>query len=238
MIRSYAQGSLAEAFELFFSYLSFTETVQIYVGKKRKCWTLNKELICDVSEYFRAAFKGDFAESNGVLNLEEEDPEIFAHLVNWMYSPYQILMDNTLFRREAKDDLVFIKLYVLADRFFLQDLKSAVIEYLQEFLGRGGTDDEPRICDVQYIYTHTINSNHPLRKYVVKATLVSLFDPWYPEPDEPEDRDEVRERPSFVDLTKCNAEFSHEVLVAIQKHLLENAGVCKRLQKSYLGINI
>ncbi|PQE09861.1 BTB POZ-like protein [Rutstroemia sp. NJR-2017a BBW] len=207
-------------------YLAFPEIVKIYVGKERKCWTLSKELLCDNSEYFRAAFKGNFSESNGVLTLEEEDPEIFAHFVNWIYSPNHTEMEPPL-SRYRDNDLDFLKMCILAERFFLPVLKSAVIKFLQEMLEScTGTRSEPQICEVQYVYTHTIKSSHPLRKYLVIETLDSLFDPWYPDPDEA-DPHEVRERPSFIELTKCNAEFSHECVRSFNGLIGSGTGTCK-----------
>jgi len=48
-----------------------TEMVKIFVGEERKLFYLHQELICDRSEYFRAAFKGGFRESKDkTMNLE------------------------------------------------------------------------------------------------------------------------------------------------------------------------
>lgn len=47
---------------------------------------MHKELLCDRSEFFRAACSGQFTEAEGVVNLPEQDPATFKHFVYWLYT--------------------------------------------------------------------------------------------------------------------------------------------------------
>lgn len=81
----------------FFQVLSFTsvfnlvnrtlgtEIVTIYVGPKRKSFSIHKKLLCSRSEYFDKAFNGGFKESDGTMYLPEDDPEAFDALVVYIY---------------------------------------------------------------------------------------------------------------------------------------------------------
>lgn len=47
---------------------------------------MHKELLCDRSEFFRAACNGHFKEAEGVVNLPEQDPATFKHFIYWLYT--------------------------------------------------------------------------------------------------------------------------------------------------------
>lgn len=47
---------------------------------------MHKELLCDRSEFFRAACNGNFKEAEGVVKLPEQDPATFKHFIYWLYT--------------------------------------------------------------------------------------------------------------------------------------------------------
>jgi hypothetical protein len=62
------------------------EIVTLYVGKKRKKFTLHKKLLCDRRKYFSKAFRGRFQEAqSGKMHLPEDDPDTVFDLVDYLY---------------------------------------------------------------------------------------------------------------------------------------------------------
>ncbi len=47
---------------------------------------MHKEVLCDRSEFFRAACNGQFKEAEGVVDLPEQDPTTFKHFIYWLYT--------------------------------------------------------------------------------------------------------------------------------------------------------
>ncbi|PQE29855.1 BTB POZ domain-containing protein [Rutstroemia sp. NJR-2017a WRK4] len=199
-------------------YFTFPETVKIIVGTERKCWTLHKELVCQRSEHFRAAFQSNFIESNGVLILEDEDPKIFAYVIDWLYG-----VDGTrlvILPKLSTSTMVYFKIYVVVDRYCLEKLKLAVIECLRPpFSTR--MNFCPKIDDVLYLYEHTQSlKNDPARKFLVDSTLQWVLAPPSTLPD------------MLPGLAECNLEFSRDLILATRSHLLLAATECRLLKCS------
>ena len=48
---------------------------------------LHRAIVCPKSDFLAAMCKGNFAEGqSGIINLPDDDPAIFAHVVNFMYT--------------------------------------------------------------------------------------------------------------------------------------------------------
>jgi hypothetical protein len=63
------------------------ETVAIHIGTAPniKTYTINKRLLCKRSSFFRGAFCTNFEEAIlGVMNLPEDDPDVFDHFLDWL----------------------------------------------------------------------------------------------------------------------------------------------------------
>lgn len=62
--------------------------VTVIVGdesRSKKQFVLPKALLCHYSTYFDRCFNGEFVEArNQEVELDEDDPEIFALLVEWI----------------------------------------------------------------------------------------------------------------------------------------------------------
>lgn len=90
--------------------------VKVFVGPKRKLWHLNEDLLCDRSPYFKAAFKGGFAEATAKESyLEDADPEAFGLLVDWVYGRTLHPVRETLWPALTNQLLLLLKLYNIAD---------------------------------------------------------------------------------------------------------------------------
>ncbi|KAG9653089.1 hypothetical protein KCU64_g8123, partial [Aureobasidium melanogenum] len=65
----------------------FQGTVILIVGKKKKAYTLHKDLLCFYSDYFRAAFNGSFKEAaERKLELPNVEEHIFEGAQLWLYT--------------------------------------------------------------------------------------------------------------------------------------------------------
>lgn len=60
--------------------------VVVLVGPEKQCFEIHKALICSRSDFFKAAFTGNFKEADGTLTLPEDDPATFKHFVHWIYT--------------------------------------------------------------------------------------------------------------------------------------------------------
>lgn len=60
--------------------------VAVKVGPSEHEFHVHKGLICHHSEYFRAAFKGGFQESNGVVKLDKNEIAVFQGFFDWLYT--------------------------------------------------------------------------------------------------------------------------------------------------------
>ena len=74
--------------------------VFVHVGPEKKVFGVHKGLICHYS-YFNAAFGGNFKEAeDGVVILDDEEPETFSHFYSWLYTGR--VMDANDHREEAE----------------------------------------------------------------------------------------------------------------------------------------
>ncbi len=44
------------------------------------------DVVCQASDFFNAACKGNFKEADGVVDLPEQDPEVFKYFIHWLYT--------------------------------------------------------------------------------------------------------------------------------------------------------
>ncbi len=73
-----------------------SETVSIFVGKKRKEFNIHKKLICEASKFFNDAFNGPYKEGQeNRMHMPEDDPEVFSCFVDWLYrNPLPVVEDT------------------------------------------------------------------------------------------------------------------------------------------------
>ncbi|KAL8914376.1 MAG: hypothetical protein Q9171_001006 [Xanthocarpia ochracea] len=65
-------------------FFPYKDIVIILVGSAAERFEIHKGLICQYP-FFRAAFQGNFQESEGTLKLPKLDPAAFRYLVYWLY---------------------------------------------------------------------------------------------------------------------------------------------------------
>lgn len=65
----------------------FDTIVLVKVGPEEQKFTIHKGLLCAVSTYFKAALEGGFKEAEEqMINMPEDDVEVFEHFQLWVYT--------------------------------------------------------------------------------------------------------------------------------------------------------
>lgn len=124
-----------------------SDMVDFFVGTKRKRYHLHKELLCDRSDYFKAAFHGRFSEStSNELYLPDDDIAAFGLFVNWLYGSPLKEFDTA----EQLHD--YLALWVLSDMLLIEYLQKLTVDRIRAYYCTTG--DEVRAKDVMSIHRH------------------------------------------------------------------------------------
>jgi BTB/POZ domain len=102
----------------FVNLMNLTDMVDVVVGpqdtKTHGRWVIHQQLLVGDSEFAALALKGNFKETKErVIRFPEENPEVFAHYVRWIYTSCILTFSLEM----------LVQMYTLADR--LQSLKFA-----------------------------------------------------------------------------------------------------------------
>lgn len=74
-----------------------TSAVTVFVGQQATPFVAHKEFLCEVSDYFRAALTGQFAEAKkDKVNLPEQKAEVLEDFLTWLYGGS---LDSLAFRK-------------------------------------------------------------------------------------------------------------------------------------------
>jgi BTB/POZ domain len=178
--------------------------VKISVGPRKVSWVVHQEVICQRSEFFRMAFTGGFQESEKKeMHLEEEDPRMFGHFVDWLYGKQLYCSKDHANPSEVtfKHVQEWLALYVFADKISLQALRDEALE--RYTVCAEGT--LPCTNEILLIYQNTVEQSS-LRQHAVKALVVEFFDQGL------EDFDFIS------DAIACHIEFTRDLTAAIKSH--------------------
>lgn len=112
-----------------------SETVDLYVGRDHKHFSINKKLLCERSKYFKKMFCGRFREaSTNCAIFPEDDVESFEVLLEWICSDK--LPELADFEQHAGDPASSepkgwkwnaIHAYALADKFCIPRLMDMIM---------------------------------------------------------------------------------------------------------------
>ena len=70
-----------------FGRYAFLESITVLIGSKEVSFTVHKDVVCDQSNFFRAACNGKWKEAaEKCVRLPEADPHIFGVYVGWLYT--------------------------------------------------------------------------------------------------------------------------------------------------------
>lgn len=142
----------------------------LVVGPELVPFDADKNLICGSSPFFEAAFNGRFKESSGLIELEEDDVDVFEHFMQWLHSR-EIDIAQVSDRKRRFTHLS--RLYVFADKYGIVRLKNHVMTMLFDTIKHPeGTyrTGEPgshciRIETLDYVYYNTVRGSL-LRKFI------------------------------------------------------------------------
>ncbi len=128
---------------------------KVTVGKHpiQRTFYIHKPVLEAKAEFFRACLNGNFAESenDGVIELPDDDPEVFGYVVNWLYGrPARGKANITPF--------TLIDLYVFVDKLMIEDLKNEAVDMLRKY----HEGMEIRMATLQ----HLVNRNLDECKYM------------------------------------------------------------------------
>lgn len=148
--------------------------VKILVGPDQTEFNIHDELLRARSKYFASALSGQWRESDGIVELSEDDPKLFRLISHWLYTD---TVDLTKLPAPVDGVRASLRLYVLADRLQMQVPARRFATPLRpvSFLNVVERDmhDSRSILtceDVDYIYENTLASS-PLRQFAVHLSV-------------------------------------------------------------------
>ncbi|KAH9215358.1 hypothetical protein DL95DRAFT_500781 [Leptodontidium sp. 2 PMI_412] len=152
-----------------------TEIVTIYVGPKRKSFSIHKKLLCSRSEYFDKAFNGGFKESDVTMYLPEDDPEAFDALVVYVYQNRLPNFPSERFSADCEgcDSYTDIlnKLFYLATKCCMNVLANKIMDTLQDIHFKYGRI--PSCSGIQEHYQNT-SAASKIRLYCAATACYKL----------------------------------------------------------------
>ena len=149
--------------------------VTVLVGAKRAKFTINEELLTSHSDFFRAALTGRFKEAESKsITLKDDDIRIFKFFVHWLRhqrfpdkhdaEPLYKKWTSSVDGETMTDNL--IRLYVLADKYQVLELKIKIMTMLFNHVFDGDCDVFPDDLIVQFAYKN-LPPNSPLCQFLV-----------------------------------------------------------------------
>ncbi|KAL8893906.1 MAG: hypothetical protein Q9192_004808 [Flavoplaca navasiana] len=182
--------------------------VQLKVGAEEKTFYVHKGLICESSPFFRAAFTGGFKENSGSITLEEDDPDIFGHIVQWLYRGKLDTLSKVEVDTGSDYWMKLFQLYVLADKYGIRLPKNAVMGLLLQTHDRRKNSKEtethrpPEQNCITYVYENTASGSQ-LRRFLVTYYVWHINLEWFSESSTTEWLENI---PAFgAELTKAFA---------------------------------
>ena len=150
-------------------------TVTILVGEDSTPFFIHRDQLCESSSFFRAAFEGAFLEGSETrMSLPEEEETTFDLFIQWLYrQSYEI--SSQKHNDKGQRFMEPVKLYVLADKYDVTDLKSHVITKL---FALRNEEWVPGLATMAYAYEHT-PQNSRLRKLMADWWACRVELPWF-----------------------------------------------------------
>ena len=183
------------------------DVVILLVGPQERKMVVHSPQITAHSEFFTAALKKEWIEGQArEIKLPEEEPEIMAHYIEYVYFG-KLRTDIYTTTSPGKDKKLgfqlLAQLYILAERMLNSECRNRI---LQEFLrltnlkNAKGKNWSPHNVSIDIIYQGT-TSNSPARRLLVDIHASIAHEHWYPE--------DVHVSPVF--LTDLLRKFLHNV---------------------------
>ncbi|RPA74484.1 hypothetical protein BJ508DRAFT_191841, partial [Ascobolus immersus RN42] len=165
---------------------------------------VHKAVVCPQSSFFAACTDGGFKESiEGVINLEEDDPDTVSRMVTFMYTNTYFDLDPSI---DPSDDsavkaaqlLAHILVYSLADKYAISNLKSHAQTAFETLLLPDNLTKSTLLSTAASVYHHTPSTDRTLRD-LITARLTLTFDL-------------LADDPSFRHLCQTNGDLCYDLL--------------------------
>jgi len=171
---------------------------------------VQKKKLCTKSEYFQAAFGGDFAEaSKKEIQLPEDDANAVGCFLEWIYqNDKKIPLD---FHLPSDDRAIYLKktlypAFLFAEKYCIVDFQNAVIDIIQMIHYREETlvDTE----DIAAIY-HNTREGSKLRLFCVALVAWAICDESFRPEGKDINEDQLR---GFAELSQNVTGFTFDLL--------------------------
>ena len=163
--------------------------VKIFLGPKRKRYTVHSGLVCASSNVFKSHFGDPHKLSTKVLYLNDFDPTAFTKYVHFLYHKElepitvpivpKIVNGTTVSVHQQKIDetSVLLRLHNLADTLGIPPLKNLVLDRLNHYM------DDARLVftasQIKDIWQSTAGNGggptHPLRRFAVDQFIFHML---------------------------------------------------------------
>ena len=132
--------------------------VTLYVGNDREVFCIHRNLLCNASPVFKAAFTGKFRESSDFsMDLPEEDVDSLNRLLQWLYTKCYEIDDCDLKEHLQARHWQLARLYALADKYDIVTLRNDIVDKFFAMLSapEAGYSQYPSPHLVEYVYTNS-----------------------------------------------------------------------------------
>ncbi len=117
--------------------IDLNATITIVLEDTGAKFTVHKEPICAASLFVQGCLQKGFkeGEEQKIAIREWRDSESMHTLITWVYQGKQVLDTSKSSPDEAKEAASkIVKLYVLADKFIMPDLKNDILDQYYDFI--------------------------------------------------------------------------------------------------------
>ena len=132
--------------------------VTLYVGNDREVFHIHRNLLCNASPVFKAAFAGKFKESSDLsMDLPDEDVGSLNRLVQWLYTKCYEVDDYDSKEHLQARHWQLARLYALADKYDIVTLRNDIVEEFFALFSapKAVYSQNPSLELVEYVYTNS-----------------------------------------------------------------------------------
>ena len=137
------------------------------VGPEKKSFTMHKETLCKVSQFFRSALMGNFKEARTrVIEFPEVEVEVFRVFQTWLYTRRLLFVADMPYQPwKALSWELLIDLYIFGESRFILELLNPVMDIL---IKKPAVIADLPFRLVSYIYENTYSGSE-LRRWISHA---------------------------------------------------------------------
>jgi len=178
-------------------------TMDIYVGKTKRHWSLHRNLLCHHSTWFQKRLDDENRKNGGKVELFDDDPRAFELLVKWLYQgKIDDVSDMPMNKKWDYADACQ-QLYILCEKIVLPQLKNLAIDQFRKGCFEAGL--VPGAEEMLPVYQKTPPSS-PFRRLVSQIAARQIMDP-----------ESERDASTYRHCFEGHPDFAIDVINAIKK---------------------